>query len=272
MPLGNVISQVQSKLPRLGISTENLYKKASDTLVVAMSSSWVGISTYTKVREVVSTIQKEGLIEGVKSVLRGKNPDPDRFDSTQLYSLQIGDYFMPMSQTFSVRAKKRLNVSSLIDGIDIIQQTRKEAKTIECSLRLSLREGQTNMQIVEADNYVVELSTFLYEFYEKDAIFRIQNEMINDAFGVEHVFISEYRFSPRAGHKGYQFDFSLTEVQVGEEVLIAIPKDIQEVKPFIPIKTSTLNVLPEIKPINPRITTSIELVRNVMGGIQDLTP
>ena len=57
----------------------------------------------------------------------------DRYDYTKLYSLQIGDYFMPMSQTFSVKARKRLNVSALVDGPDIIQQTRKEAKTINCT-------------------------------------------------------------------------------------------------------------------------------------------
>lgn len=145
---------------------------------------------------------------------------------------------MPLSQTFSLRAKKRLNVSSLVDGVDIIQQTRKEAKTIDCTLRLTLRNNQPNLQIMKTTESggfsiegvsnavvnsvsakVVELAQFLREFYDDDAVLRIRNKMINETFGVDYVFISEYKFTPKVGMGTFTFEFSLTEVKYGENVL-----------------------------------------------------
>ena len=145
-------------------------------------------------------------------------------DYTKLYSLQIGDYFMPMSQTFSVKARKRLNVSALVDGPDIIQQTRKEAKTINCTLRLTLRNNQPNLQIMErleneAEAKIAELSKFLNEFYEKDQILRIRNQKINETHGIEYAIITEYTDTPRVGMGTYQFEFTLTEVKYGENVV-----------------------------------------------------
>lgn len=150
----------------------------------------------------------------------------DRYDYTKLWSLQIGDYFMPLSQEFTLRAKKKLNVSSLVDGIDIIQQTRKDAKTIDCSMRFTLRDNNPNLTVVEFGRVTNEakeamntFAKFLQEFYESDAVLEIKNETINNVFDVRHVIISEYKFTPRKGSKSFQFDFSLTEVIYGNDVL-----------------------------------------------------
>lgn len=165
--------------------------------------------------------------------IESATPQVDRFDTKKLWSIQIGDYFLPLSQNYTLRAKKRLNVASLVDGIDIIQQTRKEAKTIDCSLRLTLRDNQPNLELVKAPNVSqnVALDTneaykamrtfgdFLREFYESDAIFAINNSTINNTFGVSYVFISEYTFRPLVGKGTFQFDFALTEVAFGDDIL-----------------------------------------------------
>lgn len=172
--------------------------------------------------------------------VRAEKNGIDRYDYTQLWSLQLGDYFMPVSQTFSLRAKKRLNVSSLVDGIDIIQQTRKEAKTVDCTLRLTLRNNQPNLMIArntravdgevwtygfdeyvetEVQESINNLASFLSEFYENDGVFIIKNKMINETFGINYVFISEYQFLPKVGMGTFEFKFSLTEVQYGDDVL-----------------------------------------------------
>lgn len=143
----------------------------------------------------------------------------DRFDYERLFSLQLGDYFMPLSQTFDVRASKQLNTSPLVDGIDVIQQTRKHAKTIDCTLRLSLRDNQPNLQIVNADNEVQRLAWFLNELYETDMVFAISNDTINNTHGITHVIMSKYRYVPKPGMGTYNFEFSLTEVKYGENVL-----------------------------------------------------
>ena len=208
----------------LGQTISTVYRSATEPVVVALATAWIGIGAArpaTTAKGVPVSIPLETDNDLIAATLA-----PDRFDYNELWSLQIGDYFMPLSQTFTLRAKKKLNVSSLVDGVDIIQQTRKAAKTIDCVLRISLREGQQNLKLLEkspgqteAEAQVVELAQFLRGFYDSDAILAIRNAMINDTFGVQYVIISEYKFTPREGQKTYLFEFSLTEVQYGDNVL-----------------------------------------------------
>ena len=164
-----------------------------------------------------STLNLERKTEGVGGI--------NRYDYTKLWSVQIGDFSMPLSQEFTLRARKRLNVSSLVDGIDIIQQTRKEAKTIDCSMRLTLRNDRRNLSMEKQGSNANEVdamttfANFLQTFYENDEILEIKNKTINEVFGVQHVFISEYKFIPRKGSTSFQFDFALTEVIYGNDVL-----------------------------------------------------
>jgi plasmid replication initiation protein len=134
---------------------------------------------------------------------------------------------MPLSQTYSVRATKKLNISSLVDGIDIIQQTRKEAKTVDCTLKISVNGDQKNLQLVNENNKIKQLAEFLSELYEKDVVFNVDNETINDTLGVSWVIMSSYRFMPRAGSKLFTFEFSLTEVKFGDNVLTFDENQIQ---------------------------------------------
>lgn len=202
-----------------------------NTIVLALSKAWIGISRLAPAQtnreqqqqdiRNIPFVRKEQTVNGIE---RRSGAELDRYDYTKLYSLQIGDYFMPMSQTFSVKARKRLNVSALVDGPDIIQQTRKEAKTINCTLRLTLRNNQPNLQIMErleneAEAKIAELSKFLNEFYEKDQILRIRNQKINETHGIEYAIITEYTDTPRVGMGTYQFEFTLTEVKYGENVV-----------------------------------------------------
>lgn len=195
----------------------------SSTVLVSLAKAWIGIGMIKP-----ATTNGEGMFptpDWVKKQGQAPNTAPaetkqvDRFDYTGLWSLQVGEWFMPLSQTFTLRASKNLNISSLVDGIDIIQQVRHEAKMIDCSLRITVRENQNQLKIVDASDKVIALAKFLQEFYDKDAVLEIKNEMINNTFGVTHAFMTEYRFAPREGSMTYTFDFTLTEVVYGENVL-----------------------------------------------------
>lgn len=210
----------------------DLAQAATNAIVLGLSSKWLAISA-------------------VKAIKNRKNSiEAKRYDREYLYSLRLGDYFMPLSQTFNLRAKKRLNVCSLVDGIDIIQQTRHEAKMIDCSLRISLRKNQPNLEIVseiqrqttfkgyipsiseatydgeEMDETTTEMvrsletfAQFLSDLYENDAVFAIDNQVINDVFGVQYAIISEYNFRPQVSRRTFQFDFTLTEVKITADTL-----------------------------------------------------
>lgn len=205
---------------------------ASDAIVLALDAKWLAVGL---TKPAVSGEPKIGT---------------RRYEREYLYSVRLGDYYLPVSQNFSLRAKKRLNISSLVDGVDIIQQTRKEAKTIDCSIRVTLRNNQPNLTVISeekrvsaiADSALDEfderaefhedmeqstelsesLTTFaqmLEELYEQDAVFKIENQMINDVFGVNYAIISEYTFRPKVGYGTFEFNFTLTEVSYGENVI-----------------------------------------------------
>lgn len=223
------------------MSIETTYRKATSPIVLSLASAWIGIGMVRPAKTNEDPIVKNPFISREQNQTQRVNASTgeiDRFDYSKLWSLQIGDYFMPLSQTFVLQARKRLNVSSLVAGVDIIQQTRKEAKTIDCTLRLTLRDNQQSLQIVKSDSPAVyaiegvtpptvntatakaiELSQFLREFYDNDAVLRIRNKMINETFGVDYVIISEYKFTPRVGMGTFTFEFSLTEVKYGENVI-----------------------------------------------------
>lgn len=224
----------------------DVYNVASNAIVLSLAKKWIGIGMVqlasTEGREQAKSVWTNAK-SSVQNLLNmqgtSRSPDDDptfdtsgpvinRQDFTKLWALQLDKYFMPLSQTFTLRAKKRLNISSLVDGVDIIQQTRKEAKTIDCSLRISLKENQTNLQIVDARNDVQRLSQFINELYESDMIFAVSNDMINNTFGVNYVIMTEYKFLPRTGMGTYTFEFSLTEVLFGEHMLTL---DMSQIKP-----------------------------------------
>ena len=130
---------------------------------------------------------------------------------------------MPLSQTYRLRARKRTNTSSLVDGVDIIQQTRKEAKEIDCTLRISVNKSQTNLQIMqrldEKTAEVVELSKFLRMLYDSDKVFRVDNDMLYNTHGMEYVTMTKYDFTPKPGSYTFTFEFTLTEVKFGDNIL-----------------------------------------------------
>jgi len=224
----------------VGSNVQDAYTIAGKAVLLSLSKAWLGISVF-KPATTEKTLYDAAFARAyARSRYKGeesKTPEADRFDTSKMWAIKFGDFFMPMSQTYTVRAKKTLNTSSLVDGIDIIQQTRKEAKTIDCTLKISVNENQENLKIIEEDEKgireVTQLQKFLAELYEEDVVFQVDNETINDTIKVDYVIMSSYRFLPRAGSKVYIFEFSLTEVKFGDNVLTFDETQIQEPSPVI---------------------------------------
>lgn len=213
----------------IGSSLQKGHTIAGKAVLLTLSKAWIGIGILKPAT--TEGVSVEGVTAGVyaknnyKKGQESKTPYIEHFFTSKMWSIKFGDYFMPLSQTYTVRAVKELNISSLVDGIDIIQQTRKQAKTIDCTLKISINENQANLQIHRMDPdalATVEISTlkrFLSELYEKDVVFKVENATINHVLNVEYVIMSSYRFLPRSGSKIYIFEFSLTEVKFGDNVL-----------------------------------------------------
>lgn len=207
-------------------------QEVSDVLTLAQRWIWIGKGgTSIAKRDESDDVKRDVIPADINEPLL------DRFDYERMYSLKLDDYFMPVSQTYSLRARKTLNESNLVDGPTIIQQTRKQSKTIDCMLRISLLPEQTMLQPLdgtrisahagreESVNAVAELGAMLERLYEDDTILLVSNKMINDTFKVRYAIMSEYRFEPRPGANTYTISFSLTEVKYEEN---AVTFDLRE--------------------------------------------
>lgn len=252
------VANEASRAVSRGIS--DVAQEASDAVLLSLSAAAVTLGTIRsfKKKDKGGEVQDPELrvLTYGKQSIETKQESFDRYDPTKMYSLKIGDFFMPLSQSFTLRAKKRLNISSLVDGVDIIQQTRKEAKTIDCVLRLTLRDNQPNLTITDnitgkaeevftrsytnlaggfesTDEGVVTTShpkyiltaftRFLSDIYEEDKVVKIQNDVINKTLGVEYAIMSEYKFLPKHGAGTFTFEFTLVEVDFNANVL-SIPQ------------------------------------------------
>lgn len=205
---------------------------ASRAILLSLSNAWIGIGVVKPADTEQGTDPSSvATNRDYKYGTISETPIAARFDTSKMWSVKFGDYFMPLSQTYTVQASKKLNVSSLVDGIDIIQQTRKEAKTIDCTLKISVNEAQKNLQISTllsgAKNTIVTLQEMLSELYEKDIVFLVDNETLNDTLGISWAIMTKYRFMPRPGSKTYVFEFSLMEVKFGDDILTFDEKQIQ---------------------------------------------
>lgn len=222
------VKLVNNTIDNVVTDVKDVFQIANNAIVFTLSTAWMGISFFkpATTKTSLSERQSEIAYEAQKNIYRSrsdapeaKSPRIDRFDTTKMYGVKLGDYYLPVSQTYTLQASKNTNVSSLVDGIDIIQQIRKEAKTIDCSIKISLNEKQTNLQLMDAQKQITFLNHLLTDLYETDSVFMVDNEMLNNTFGLEYVFMSKYRFIPKLGSRVYTFEFSLIEVKYGENVL-----------------------------------------------------
>jgi hypothetical protein len=225
----NAIKQTQDTLARVSSGVTDMLAIAGKAVVLTLSSAWMGIGLVKPARTIKLPPLAGTFVRAKLDVIANgyqtdsETPQVDRYDTEQLWSVKFGDYYMPLSQTYTISASKRLNTSSLVDGVDIIQQVRKEAKTVDCVLKISVNEKHYPLQIMTSpDGDLVEvaaLQTMLSALYEQDTVFEIENATINDTFGITHAIMSKYKFVPRPASKTFIFEFSLTEVKYGANVL-----------------------------------------------------
>lgn len=227
------VKNVNQTLTQVGTDLQDAAAIGGKAVLLSLSKAWLGIGVVKPAKtQKTLDIGVSGPNAASYARVNYKNeksetPIIDRFDTSKMWSMNFGGYYMPLSQTYTARAKKRLNVSSLVDGIDIVQQTRKEAKTVDCTLKISINESQETLQIVDEDNSVQQLAAFLTELYEKDTVFAVDNATLNDTFGLDYVIMSGYKFTPRVGSKTFMFEFSLTEIKYGDNVLTFDERQIQ---------------------------------------------
>ena len=141
-----------------------------------------------------------------------------------------GDYYAPLSLNFSVSAQKITDESQLVDGINIVQRVAKGPKVVSVSFNIQRREAQEvedmSATTIRRRNArggdptpVYKLTRFLYELYENDEVFAIENTVLNDEIGIGWAFIKSYRFSPMQGDTFGSINLVLQEVNIADPLL-----------------------------------------------------
>ena len=181
-------------------------------------------------------------------------PYMDRLDTTKEAIIKCGDYFMPLSLSYSLSAQKSLAVSQLVDGAEIIQRTAKKSKSIDVTVRIEKntdriekntdRLGNTasahKMAFVTSvpnaepeydvkpyeeewnvPNYkLAQLASVLNDLYETKDAFKIENTTINNDFRVEWVVMERFDYNANQGSTIVDIRMTLREINMDENAII----------------------------------------------------
>lgn len=148
----------------------------------------------------------------------------DRYDSDKDFYFRCGDYYMPLSLRFTLRAQKNLVESQLIDGAYIIERVSKAPKTIDVTIRLQRKvdEEPTALHIVNDENRynpVADISSMIQDLYEKQDVFTVENPILNGELGVTHVIMREFSITPGEGTTLMTLQMSFTEIDIKANII-----------------------------------------------------
>lgn len=167
-------------------------------------------------------------VEDNVALLDGR--DTPYFDSV----FACGDYWMPLSISFSVSSRKVLDNSQLVDGPNITQRVTKSPKMVNVSFsieRKELPQEEQNADYIEATSIrfsedsttdkqaIYKMTRMLQDLYENNDVFQVQNPVLNDEIGISWAVMTDYRFSPSEGSTFARVSFTLQEVNVNDPLL-----------------------------------------------------
>ena len=174
----------------------------------------------------------------------------DRQDVANEFVFKTGDYFLPLSITYSVEAGKNAATSKLVDGVEIVQMINKRPKVISLHIRierdpvrLKNETMANNMAIVSSQPkrynsvlassssptmeedmapvyQIVELGTYLGKLYENADVFAVENKTINNDLLVQWVFMESYTFTVNPGSTVVDIDMKLREINMDENAIV----------------------------------------------------
>lgn len=167
----------------------------------------------------------------------------DGYDTPSLDSVfACGDYWMPLSISFAVRANKVLDNSQLVDGPSVTQRVSKSPRTVDVNFSIERRETPSNADnsaYVEATairysqdettdkQAIYKLTRVLADLFENNDVFQVKNPVLNDEIGISWAVMTDYRFSPDQGSTFGSVSFTLQEVNVNDPLLYQSDTQVQ---------------------------------------------
>lgn len=254
-PLGLSPAAAMNSVPSLGRTTA--YQAVSNTIDMlrntASTSMKIGLAEIGFIKQLrdhggVARSNPDKEQSGGTLALVNKRSDSytsspmgiNRQDTEYEFVFRCGDYFLPISFDYSVRAQKTVARSQLVDGAEILQQTFKQPKIVNVSIRLerdltridTYSQASTmsfiNAQVegIETNDRVLYdvmgLGAALDDLYENNDIFRIEHKTLNNDLNMDWVYMEDYEFSTTPGSTIIDIRMTLREVDMNENTIAFI--------------------------------------------------
>jgi hypothetical protein len=245
---GELLGDAQNALAKaseLGITTALLAigNRTGDedraSMAVKLTLSTIGMARSLLQNGIRSDTKEEFSEKGDHKISRS-SPVLDRYDSDRDFCFRCGDYYMPLSIRFTLRAQKNFAESQLIDGPHIIERVSKAPKTIDVTIRLERKgayeirtgdqaaferiasQGPQNLYIVNTEdlyNPVPDISAMVNDLYERQDVFVLENPVLNGEHGVTHVVMRDYTIIPGEGTTLMTLQMSLMQVDINANII-----------------------------------------------------
>lgn len=263
-PLGMGTADVASAVP--SISNIGSYRAATDitalanevhqtTLKISLAEIgfWKQVLNYNR-RASIPTFddevsdEKKKLENNIAAYkTRPELLDINRQDTQNEFVFRCGDYFLPLSFTYTINASKNIAYSQLVDGVEIIQVVNRKPKDITLNIRIerNLQKAQntssgrsmsflnanvpgtakdnidgSEIDLEEIKYQITALGVALNDLYERQEVFRVENKTVNTDIGISYALLSDYSYRVNAGATYVDIMMKLHEVNMDENSVV----------------------------------------------------
>lgn len=162
----------------------------------------------------------------------------NRQDPMNEFVFRCGDYFLPISFSYTLVASKKHAISELVDGAEIIQQTFRKPKIINLNMKVETNEARlsnestaSNSAFINAQYSGVEtedrvlyavmsLRAVLNDLWEENNVFRIVQKTLNNDLNLDWVYLSDFEMEVTPGTTMINIKMTLREVNMLQNSII----------------------------------------------------
>lgn len=146
-------------------------------------------------------------------------------DNDNDYVFRCGEYYFPLSFSFTASGASNIVKSQLVDGIQIIENTYYEPQIIEMRIQMERRkaddtEGNDEMIFRKEQTYqMAKLGDFLNYIRKNQPVFEIYNSYLTDELGIQYCTLVKHSITPTQGSDITNVSLTLMEVDLTQQTL-----------------------------------------------------
>ena len=234
--VSNAGANVLSKIGDIAQSGENVLDTASNIMKLTFSA--IGITRYFKgvnsENKIPTHINQDTRYDAVSGGIykyknkyeSTKSDFKEIYDNNNDYVFKCGDYFLPLSFSFSASANTNIVRSQLVGGIQIIENTFYEPHVIDMRIKIERKPYNNDIPLTEEMNFrnssrnaIIRLGEFLRYLRKEQPVFEVDNNYITKDLGVRYCTLLKYNIIPTEGSDITLVNLTLLEVDLTTQTL-----------------------------------------------------